>query len=202
MFSNYVILLENYLQRVAYIPLEIYDILSNKKDTYHYSALAFTVDSVVAQELFVVSHELGHIKAGHLNECKRKTVLIEEDESDFFVKSQEQEFEADIIGLKIFLDYVLKPQIFENKSCTKERDIILVSPLLLFSLLHLIEVNLGSKSHIYTHPKAVERLHRILDYYKENNILKDESWADEIKSLCESTPNFVLKLKDFDWSSL
>ena len=95
-------------------------------------------------ELFVLSHEFGHIIEGHFSTAKTIRMRIKEEDVDLFRTDWNQEYEADLCGLELVLDTVK-----EKSDRSLVRASSYMGPDLFFTFLDLIEKigNIKPTSH-------------------------------------------------------
>ena len=79
--------------------------LVDEKYPVKYQAYSFQITS--AMELFVLSHEYGHVFHGHLDANMRKSRLLADREVEFITNSWLQEYEADLFGANALL-YIME----------------------------------------------------------------------------------------------
>ena len=105
LWTNYVALLKNYITSQPYVPVKPYELLSKGNASSYLSELGART---IAQETYVLSHELGHILAGHLANCRIRNVDISNVTLKALEKSQAQEYEADQVGLNLYINFIEK----------------------------------------------------------------------------------------------
>jgi hypothetical protein len=144
--------------------------------------LSFSGDLAEGMMLFVLAHELAHHSLGHLdflNEIKIQNRKGIQGNLAVYSRSQEQEFEADAEGARIFLGYMNGevPLLRQEKGLSLPHPATQCAPLIFFDYLSIIEEvvfpNLiGRNGESNTHPPAQERA-------KAVGLLLEEGWDDQ-----------------------
>jgi len=138
------------------------------------------------QILFIIGHEYAHQILQHLGDNTINTAINLNDKNKYIVynHSQENEFDADIQSIKMIKKDVPRRLVFHNS-------LAFFTALSLYE--HASEQISPSISYYLTHPKAIERLERLIEYYPElsdNNVVELKNYhknfiSDTIKILQE-----------------
>jgi hypothetical protein len=107
-----------------------------------------------AIEAFILSHELAHHVAGHLNGLRQDVLQrshARQPSIKVYNRSQKEEFEADRIGVKVFME--TGTEMYSPH--------FLCAPLVFFDLLSFVEDFVQTNSRSLTHPPARERKNRL-----------------------------------------
>ncbi len=156
-----------------------------------YQMLATSLQITMAIETFALCHELAHIYAGHIEKSPAKSFsLIEKSEEDtnFYQMSQKQELEADSIAWEWYLMTIKNNKFIQG--------IIPTAALYFFTLLSLVEKNLGVPDKYTTHPPAVERLRELLLKLNPENESSETQLAMRIWESTQSVPG-PAQFKDY-----
>jgi hypothetical protein len=122
---------------------------------------------IMSTELFIMSHEYGHIYLNHFENSKTKKLLLFESEYELLFPDWIFEFEADKYATEILL---------EREKSTNKSPFTLLGPIVFFSLMELIRKFKNwnyNRDEDYiivteTHPPNKERLNKYLDTIKQN----------------------------------
>ena len=121
-------------------------------------------------EKFALSHEYGHLIAGHLNQSQSKMILSKSTVGDIKVipKSWKQEIEADALALMIMLAQI--PKRIDNDFDLFRVQQVFAGPIIYFGIdslitnIHIKIKRLGELPFSKTHPPSIYRLKYIRDY--------------------------------------
>jgi len=138
-------------------------------------------------EKFALSHEYGHLIAGHLNISQSQMILSKSTVGNIKVipKSWEQEVEADVIALMIMLAQI--PKKIDNYFDLFRVQQIFAGPIIYFGIdslivnIHAKIKKLGELPFSKTHPPSIYRLNYIRDYLlqiggEKSILLADSYW--------------------------
>lgn len=120
--------------------------------------LVKAIEYTFAQRLFILLHEIGHVVLGHLNDSNLQSQHPSDDEVNsikYYLKSQNQEFEADSWAAQ-------QMQNLESIHSKVNKVHVCMGLPFLFLVFHVLETVLTNElADKRTHPPARERLHRI-----------------------------------------
>jgi hypothetical protein len=130
---------------------------------------------------FVLGHEYAHVLLGHLNPddiSRTELGLLK------YNKNWQQEFEADKHGAEIVSTLLME---LERQICEKSvSNLPCASPLVLMSLIRLLEKFLGAEDGSWSHPPASQRREHLSPYFHPM-LLKHASyvgkWFEHIANL-------------------
>jgi len=162
-----------------------YPILPPKLTT---EQLFIVILKTMAQELFVIAHEISHIYLGHLGTCVNKSLGVGNRKVSVqkFSTDQQEELDADVQAVKWLTN--LK-DVHLDETFLQFSALSVGIAVEIFMLFHLIEVNLGIPTKTSSHPSSITRLKYILEkcdpfLRNEDNAFISEmiSNASDIKS--------------------
>lgn len=141
--------------------------------------------------LFVVAHEMGHIYAGHLKNTSlgtvkhiTKTGKILSADVDFFIRSREEEIQADIAATEFIFSF------FKEYDLSIFKEDTIVKPFTIFCLLDLLDKGATSSNNNDTHPSAMLRLMNVLkhihDYHNDDLTDTQRKGFVEIFGICRT----------------
>lgn len=135
----------------------------------------------IANEQFVLAHELAHIYLNHFNQIySPESFSIENFLYGANTMQQEKEFAADIQAVKWL----------HNMIDNNNNHINLAMYIEVFVLFHLIECNLGFPGKNASHPPALERLKNIRNNCASCFTDEDIKFIDEMIENCNDTDSF------------
>ncbi|MFZ2539884.1 MAG: hypothetical protein WAX04_13460 [Oscillospiraceae bacterium] len=146
----------------------------------------------LAQETFIVAHELAHICLGHLNSCLNEPLFFNREDLLVrkFNRDQQMEFEADVLAVK-WLSLLKQKQ---DDMITQTFGSFFISfALEVFMLFHIIEVNFGIPKDTSSHPPAVSRLNYILNNCSTIMSEGDREFVKEMISNALDIESFKIK---------
>jgi len=141
----------------------------------------------LAQDIFVVAHEFAHIYAGHLNNtctASLRGISKPKIEVDFYIKSQQQELEADRIAMSWILTMFEHPN---NPLSLLDSKTKRLYPLMIFNLFHLVDIHIKKDYEYSTHPPSIIRLENILETFREYFSVDEVRSGINILESCKST---------------
>lgn len=130
-----------------------------------------------AISLFILAHEYSHHHLGHLKETKIINIGLKNKNTQvsFFIRSHQQEFEADQLAMDIFLKCSMESSdflLFRNLSILK------YIPLLFFDILAAFElIRKGNITSSISHPSPLLRKEKLINVIKEPNIINDSVYT-------------------------
>lgn len=134
--------------------------------------------------IFILAHEYGHFLLGHFDDSITKVrQLIPNSTShpiEFYIQQQEQEFEADVKGFELCIEWC-------KKTHNGNYQIAYLSIILAFHLINLIEINTTISDEALTHPPSSLRRKKFEDIYFDN-------FDEEIKSEINYLDDFMNKI--------
>jgi hypothetical protein len=114
--------------------------------------------------VFMLAHEYGHFIKGHLNDANTKSKLLVPDNKlpaiEFYIKDHEQEFEADLKGCELCIEWC-------KKTHKNGHQIAFFAIIFTFHLLKLVEIAGTSTDGELTHPPSDSRRKRFEERYFE-----------------------------------
>jgi hypothetical protein len=142
--------------------------------------LIMSVQMTDWQVLWVLAHELAHISLGHFSCLTKKTLRLggKEQSIDWYLRSQQQEFAADLRGTEYFL------AIFEDLKAQQNIDaVVLASPMMLgaplvcLAYLSYYEMLMWRPGQPWssTHPMAKRRAERLRNTLKDSILASPEA---------------------------
>ena len=130
------------------------------------------------EKQFVAGHEFSHYLCGHLKETSPRKIHISDDRfisETIYNIDQKREFEADLSSIS-------RPN-YSNK----EKSYVIYASILFFASLDIVEyvngvinpIDIGYKDH----PRAIERLYKILDTFHDDALLSHNEINKMLKCL-------------------